>query len=87
MVAQCKDLRHPHCCKTRTTRGGSRLAQGRPLGFLGAWLEAGRQAHVATQQEHLKIFDDAPPSLAVRSEARATLQAMRLVLCRDPHHQ
>lgn len=51
-IARCSNANHGHCQRERTFKGADeRAAQGRPLGFLGAWLAAGcdctGQAHRA----------------------------------------
>ena len=43
--------RHPECRKTRTTRPGNKRGQGRPLGFLLAWL--GKAADYTNQSTHV----------------------------------
>ena len=51
MTAFCSAPGHVECRKTRTARPGIRPGQGRPLGFLMAWLEKGHE-HV-DQQSHV----------------------------------
>ena len=38
MIATCSDPRHNNCRKWRSCRAGARPQQGRPVGFLAAWL-------------------------------------------------
>ena len=51
MTAFCSTPGHLECRKTRTARAGIRPGQGRPLGFLMAWLEKGHEH--ADQQAHV----------------------------------
>ena len=59
MYAVCPIAEHGVCIKTRTCRPGRQRGQGRPAGFLAAWLKAGSSC--ATHAEHMKValsFDD-----------------------------
>ena len=53
MYAVCSMREHGCCMKTRTCQAGHRPGQGRPAGFLGAWLKAG--AACATREEHMNV--------------------------------
>lgn len=70
--AKCDCAAHrPRCTKTRTKkRDDRRPEQGRPLGYLVAWL----QSHSATRQEHqdidMRIRPDLCPDQAERLVAR-----------------
>lgn len=67
-VALCRF--HPKCILARTSREGRRLAQGRPLGLLAAWL--GLVAD--TKEQHMS--KNQWPNQASRLEHRAMLAAM-----------
>lgn len=57
------------CRKTRTVNAGNRRGQGRPLGYLAAWLMHARR--FPDQTAH--AMRDASFTLAERQEARARL--------------
>ena len=67
MYAVCSVREHGACMKTRTCQSGHRPGQGRPAGFLGAWLKAG--AACATREEHMAVA----VTLEQRKAARAEL--------------
>ena len=67
-TAMC-DLHH-RCVMTRTSSAGRRPGQGRPLGFLTAWLAAAATHH--SKEEH--FLKDHYPTLAERQAARASLR-------------
>ena len=48
--ATCGNGAHGRCVLTRSAAGGSRAAQGRPLGLLSAWLELGN--NTASKDQH-----------------------------------
>jgi len=62
---------HGKCVKTRTCKSGSKPGQGRPLGFLVAWLRAAARAGMETKAAHFKY----EPTFAERKEARTLLKA------------
>lgn len=68
-VAECKQVGHHRCFKSRTAVEGRRSAQGRPLGHLAAWL---RHGDCEDQQSHLQY----QPSLEERHLARRELKAI-----------
>lgn len=76
-VADCdKHGRQPKCCRTRTANGAAngRGAQGRPLGFLLAYLEHHGGPEVATPEAHYKVAQSL--TLAQRAAARAAFAAV-----------
>ena len=73
-IAVCKHPDHPNpggCRRTRTSTGGRKIAQGRPLGYLVAWLR--QQGSFGSSEEHKVLCT---PSFAERCEARVALRAM-----------
>eukprot|EP00971_Amphidinium_carterae_P349278 6490938-Amphidinium_carterae.1 len=71
LYAHCS--RHKNCRKVRTTKPGNRRpGQGRPLGYLVAWLTAPDLQIGLTAGEHEHFL----PSLSDRKEARAKLRSM-----------
>ena len=69
--ATCLDRRHNvgmKCVLTRTCRPGPKKAQGRPLGFLAAWL----LSHEASATQHDHVFN-CRPSRERRRQARRDL--------------
>ena len=71
MYATCPNKAEHACCiKTRTVNPGGRPGQGRPLGFLTAWLQASCTVH--SKAEHR----DYMPSLEQRAAARLALIGM-----------
>ncbi len=64
----CNDPRHGRCVCTRTNRPGRKAAQGRPLGFLAAWLLS--HEDFPTQNDYVYLCS---PSLALRKKARRDL--------------
>lgn len=70
LYATCPcSAKHGVCIKTRTANAGRRKGQGRPLGYLGAWLQAAARGDMATKADHMKFM----PSLAERRMARAAI--------------
>ena len=67
-VCPCKGT-HGACIKTRTCNPGRRRGQGRPLGFLAAWLRESTHPGLATKAGHMAFR----PSQAQRRAARAAL--------------
>ena len=67
-VCPCKGT-HGACIKTRTCNPGRRRGQGRPLGYLAAWLRESTHADLATKADHMAFT----PSVAQRRAARASL--------------
>ena len=78
VVAECANPKHGRCNRTRTMKSPPRgsvneaLGQGRPLGYLAAWLAKG--AGPATKDGHL--CESQRPSLQERKDARSALKAM-----------
>eukprot|EP00971_Amphidinium_carterae_P349117 6490853-Amphidinium_carterae.1 len=71
LYAHCS--RHKNCRKVRTTKAGTRRpGQGRPLGYLVAWLVASDLQIGLSAGEHEHYV----PTLADRKEARALLRSM-----------
>lgn len=69
--ARCTNPAHgSQCRKERVAQGGRKAAQGRPLGFLAAWLAQG--ALHADQEEHQNIA--ASIAFDVRAAAREALR-------------
>ena len=68
--AVCSNKAHKACVKTKTARAGPKKGQGRPLGFLSAWLRGG--AACGSKADHFKCV----PTLAQRQEGRALLAVM-----------
>ena len=48
--ATCSNAGHHRCVMTRAAAGGTKASQGRPLGFLCAWLHQGQA--LASKEEH-----------------------------------
>ena len=67
IYACCPNPAHGSCIKTKTCLRGSRPGQGRPLGYLGAWILAGM--NFENKRDHMKY----QPSLEERRAARRTL--------------
>ena len=76
MVAECCNPRHGRCVATRTLKGSDnpeRSGQGRPAGYLIAWLRKGSEDRIGTKKAH---FDDLnAPTKAERQAARDWLKA------------
>ena len=74
--AFCNQMSHGDRCRRERTANASRSGiggQGRPLGYLVAWLSRGHQHE--TQQEHMNCEDcEVAISLEDRSAARERLQ-------------
>lgn len=66
--AVCTNTLHGRCIATRTCKAGRRSAQGRPLGFLAAWLLASGEHE--TKQSHMQACR---PTWAERRAARRDL--------------
>jgi hypothetical protein len=62
------------CRLTRYSTANKNLAKGRPLGFMLAWLEAGR--HMADHHEHIHPLALASLGLADRIRCRGLINAM-----------
>ena len=65
--ATCKNLHHGRCVASRSAHEGRKPAQGRPLGFLAAWIAKGDSC--SDQVQHKKL----QPSQADRLAARCDL--------------
>ena len=65
------DHHAPDCRRYRTAHGGRKVAQGRPLGLLAAWLHAGCQPAIADRDDH-KAFQ---PTREQRLAGRALVHA------------
>ena len=65
------DHHAPDCRRYRTSHGGRKVAQGRPLGLLAAWLHAGCQPAIADRDDH-KSFQ---PTREQRLAGRALVKA------------
>jgi hypothetical protein len=70
--AVCKDLRHGRCVATRSAHGGRRAAQGRPLGFLAAWVVKGDSC--SDRAQHMTLQPSQADRLAARSDLAQPLQ-------------
>ena len=68
-VCPCKD-KHGLCRATRTVHPGKRKRQGRPLGFLAAWLKGGTLDGMDIKEIHRWYS----PALALRKAARDELK-------------
>lgn len=66
VCAECRNPTHARCVMTRKMVGGRKVGQGRPLGFLLAWLA--KSATVATKDEHWSLA--CRPTFAERKAAR-----------------
>ena len=72
LYATCPNKAHGSCILTRTLKSGPRRGQGRPVGFLCAWLRAACRGDCALKADHMKY----KPPFAERSEARHCLYAL-----------
>ena len=68
-TATCNNDLHGRCVMTRSARVGRRRAQGRPLGFLTAWLAAGNS--VDSKEDHWNRSSF--PGFEARMDAREAL--------------
>lgn len=79
LYAMCTVEAHGRCILTRTCRSGRRVWQGRPLGFLAAWIAAGpRFPNKSTHLRHVPAFSErrsARRGLADDRQDSATLAA------------
>ena len=71
LIAECRSPGHEKCRKHRTCKPGVREQQGRPIGFLAAWLK--RRAGFHTHVTHLQV---GWISKEDRDAARAAFEAM-----------
>jgi hypothetical protein len=67
--ASCPNRKHGRCIATRSAHAGHRKAQGRPLGYLAAWVLAAFNTGLDTKENH-KGYE---PSRTVRRKARRAL--------------
>ena len=65
VYATCRAPGHGSCIKTKTAKPGPKIGQGRPLGYLAAWLKAG-PSFVGSKADHMKYI----PSFDERRAAR-----------------
>lgn len=77
MVAMFENLTHGRCVKTKTTKGASRQtpaarSQGRPLGYLAAWLARG--AALDSKEDHWG--PEGQPTKEERTASRANVKEM-----------
>lgn len=77
MVAICENLSHGRCVKTKTVKGSARQtqaarSQGRPLGYLAAWLARG--AALDSKEDHWG--SEGQPTLEERVAARANVKEL-----------
>jgi len=85
--ARCDDPRHrgggPACRKVRTAAPGTKAGQGRPCGWLAAWLLG--HMEYEDREAHFRLCD---PDLEMRLYARGVLQASEagrlLLACERP---
>ena len=79
IVAHCQRHGDRMCRLTRTVKGAggrARAGQGRPLGLLCAWLQAGDKAELDSSEEHKQFSTISPISVEERMIARAEFTAL-----------